>query len=551
MDDPHSLVERSAAMRFLPRTVPLVTRVLLAIVIAGLLPFTGVALIALRGYHAASIGAERTTANALDDASSAALRQRTQQTASALGSFLDERADDTRMVALLPPDPAIIAHFAARTQPLWYVTGTPAQPEEHHDSFPLYRELLAVDRTGRVIVRVADGKVASDLGDVARASTYLATARTLAPDALSVSHLSRLYTPEPADQSERLPGDGYLSFDGVYRFIAARRLADGTFDGAVMLALDARFVMEFTAHIVSTQADRAVVWSDFASGDYSYVLDDEGFAIAHPQLWAVRGDDADGHPVPAAGSPAELRDHPLSDALGGWIDPNRPVLFANGLAGKPGSLTATNTAGTVTLKTYAPVPFAEGSYRERGVFGVVVIGASLAEFHQPASGVSAIIDRERGSFSSEMGWVACVGLLLSVLAGILISRMLVRPLRALTAVAEKLKQGVLDEEPLIAIRKRRFADEVTVLADVFADMGRQVVRREQQLRTEITELHIHIDSRRRQEQAAEIIETDYFRDLRTTASRLRALRDRGPTGAEAASTDATPHDPDAPSIPTS
>ena len=144
----------------------------------------------------------------MDDASSAALLQRTQQTAGALGSFLDERADDTRMVALLPPDPAIIARFASRTQPLWYVTGTPAQPEEHRDPFPLYRELLAVDRTGRVIVRIADGKVVSEPGDTARASPYLATARTLAPDALSVSHLSRLYIPEPADRRSGCPGMG-------------------------------------------------------------------------------------------------------------------------------------------------------------------------------------------------------------------------------------------------------------------------------------------------------------------------------------------------------
>ena len=150
-----------------------------------------------------------------------------------------------------------------------------------------------------------------------------------------------------------------------------------------------------------------------------------------------------------------------------------------------------------------------------------------------------------------MGWVACVGLLLSVLAGAIISRMLVRPLRTLTAVAEKLKQGTLDEGPLIAIRQRRFADEVTVLADVFADMGRQVVRREQQLRTEITELHIHIDSRRREEQAAEITGTDYFRELRTTATRLRARRDRDPAEPEAAPMDPTPRSLDTPSAPAS
>lgn len=521
-------------MRFLPHTVNLVTRMLFAIVIAGLLPFTGVALIALNGYHVASKNAESTTAKALDDASSVTLLQRTQQTANALGAFLDERADDTRTAAMLPPDPAILSRFASRTQPLWYVTGTRAQPEEHRDQFPLYRELLTIDRTGRVLVRVVDGTLVSDPGDSLRASTYFDTAQTLAPNALSVSHLSRLYVPEPADQAVRLSGDDYITFNGVYRFIATRRMADGTFDGAVMLALDARFVMEFTAHILSTQANRAVVWSDFMSGDYSYLLDNEGFTIAHPQLWAVRGDDANGQPVPAARSPEELKNHPLSDELAGWIDPNRPVLFANGLAGKQGSVLATNTAGAITLKTYAPVPFAEGTYHDRGVFGIVVIGASLDEFHQSASTVSATIETQRSNLASQMGLVASVGLLLSVLAGAIISRMLVRPLHKLTAAAEQLKHGVLDEAPLMAIRQRRFADEVTVLADVFTDMGRQVVRREEQLRTEITELHIHIDSSRRQEQAAEITETDYFQNLRATASRLRARHDSGPAETEAA-----------------
>src|SRR6476619_5389507 len=112
----YKLAERRTPMRFPPRTINLVTRVLFAILIAGLLPFVGVALVGLNGYRVASTNAESTTAKALDDASSGALLQRTQQTAVALGAFLDERADDTRTTALLPPDPVLISRFAARTQ---------------------------------------------------------------------------------------------------------------------------------------------------------------------------------------------------------------------------------------------------------------------------------------------------------------------------------------------------------------------------------------------------------------------------------------------------
>jgi hypothetical protein len=492
--------------------------------VAGLLPFIGVGLVGLNGYRAASRDAEQTTAQALDEASSATLLERTQQTAGALGAFLDERADDTRMVALMPFDPVILSHFAARTEPLWYVTGTRARPVEYRDPFPLYREVLMLDSTGRVVVRTVDGKLVSDPGDSTRAATYFATAKTLAPNALSVSHLSRRYLPEPVDEATQLPGKDFITFDGVYRFIAARRTVDGTFDGAVMLALDARFVMEFTNHIISTHANQEVVWADFASGDYSYLLDDEGYYIAHPQLWAVRGDDANGQPVPAARSQGELKDHPLNDAQAGWIDPNRPRLFASGLGGMSGTAQATNALGVTSVKTYAPIPFAEGTYRDRGVFGVVVIGASLAEFHAAASTVQAHVDAHRQQFAWQMALVASVGLLLSVLIAVIVSRLLVRPLRTLTAAAKKLKDGVLDEEPLQAIHRRPFDDEVTVLADVFIDMGRQIMRREQQMRSEITELRITIDSRRRQEQTEEITGTDYFQNLQQTASRIRARR---------------------------
>jgi len=506
------------------RTVNLVTRILLAIVIAGLLPFVGLALFALNGYRVASTNAEHTAAAALDDAASTALLQRTEQTANALGVFLDERADDTRQAALLPPDPLIFSHFVAHTRPLWYVTGTRAQPVEHHDPFPLYREMVMTDATGHVMIHVIDGTLVSEPGDPIRSAAYDDTARMLAPDALSVSHLVRRYVPEPSDQSTRLAGVDYLAFNGVYRFIAARRTADGTFNGAVMLALDARFLMEFTDHIVSTESTRAVVWSDFASGDYSYLDDNEGFSIAYPNLWAVRGDDANGRPVPAAHSSAELPDHPLNDAQGGWIDANRPLLVAEGLAGKNGSLLVTNTAGVTTLKTYAPIPFTEGTYHDRGVFGIVVIGANLSEFHQSASAVRTVIAAQRNTLQSQMAVVAVLGLLILALAGTVISRMLVRPLHTLTGVAAKLKQGELDESALAAIRERRIADEVTVLAEVFLDMGRQVVRREQQLRTEIAELHIKIDGGRRQAQVDEITETDYFQTLRANATRLRARR---------------------------
>jgi HAMP domain-containing protein len=221
-------------------------------------------------------------------------------------------------------------------------------------------------------------------------------------------------------------------------------------------------------------------------------------------------------------STAERNGHPFNAQLGGWADPNLPVLFAKGQAGESGFVITVNQTNTRKATTYAPVPFGEGAYRDTGVFAVVAVGANMEEFHRAATTVAGAIDRERERLEVEMAGVVIVALALLALAGVVISRTMVRPLARLTAAARQLEKGTLDEAGLAAIRERRYADEVTVLAGVFTEMGRQVVRREQQLRTEIADLHIQIDSRRRQQQVDEITETDYFRNLRDTATRMRS-----------------------------
>jgi HAMP domain-containing protein len=515
------------------RSVRLVVRILLAIVIAGLIPLIVTAVSALNGYRAASNRALIATTTVLDDASLAALQIRTKETARELGHFLDERAADARTAAHLPADPAALAGFStAATGQLWYETGSRAAPTEQRQEFPLYREIVAIDPTGRVIAHIVNDQVQADPGDPALTASYLATAESLDTNAISVSHLSRRYTPRPSGDASSPPGADYLGFDGVYRFIAARRTARGAFDGAVMLAFDARHVIEQVIHILPTQGGEATVWPNYDSGNYAYLLDDQGWTIAHPRLWTVRGDDANGQPVPAVSGdmPSTERDrHPFNAQLGGWADPNLPIIFGKGRAGQSGFVTTVNQQGARKATTYAPVPFSEGDYRSDGVFAVLAIGVNTVEFHRSATTVAAQVEAERQRLVLEFGLVALGALAVLAIIGVAVSRVLVRPLSQLTAAARQLEQGEFDEEQLASIRGRRFADEVTLLANVFAEMGRQVVHRERQLRIKIDELHIQVDSRRRQQEVDEITETDYFRNLTNTATRLRSRTHREPT----------------------
>jgi len=508
------------------RTISLVNLLLLAIVVAGLLPLIGIALSALKGYQVASDHATRETTAVLDDTALSVLQQRSRQTADDVGHFLDDCASETRTAALLPSTPAAFLRFAdAHLRELWYVTGSITHPVERRGQFPVYREIVAVDANGTMLAHIVNGSLRSDSGDPAQIAAYVTEAKGLLPNALSVSHLVHLYTPRPNDQSTRLSGADYITFDGVYRIIAARHAADGTFSGAVMLALDARFLMDFVVHIIPTQFNHSIVWPDYATGNYAYLLDDEGWVIAHPNLWIIPGNDANGHRVSALANDTPLQErnnHPINTALAGWIDPNLPLLFGKALAGESGFVTTTNQNGARKVTAYAPIPFTEGEYRNHDAFGVVAIGANTEEFYGGAAAVAGAIENERQRLAIELGIAFVAALVLLVLAGAAINRMLVWPLNQLTAVARGLEKGEFDEARLTTINQRYNADEVNVLTTVFREMGRQVVRREKQLRTEIADLHIQIDSRRRQQQVDEITDTDYFRNLRDTATRMRS-----------------------------
>jgi CheY-like chemotaxis protein len=67
------------------------------------------------------------------------------------------------------------------------------------------------------------------------------------------------------------------------------------------------------------------------------------------------------------------------------------------------------------------------------------------------------------------------------------------------------------------------ADALGNLARVFQRMAREVYAREQRLKQQIQELRIEIDDARQARKVAEIVETDYFRNLRQQASNLRQI----------------------------
>jgi len=109
----------------------------------------------------------------------------------------------------------------------------------------------------------------------------------------------------------------------------------------------------------------------------------------------------------------------------------------------------------------------------------------------------------------------------------IVSQAISRPIITLTQAAEKIGEGDygggLERLEQISGRKR-FPDEIGTLSHVFKSMVNKVYQREQTLRREVEELRIEIDEVKRQKAVGEIVESEFFRDLRAKAEEMRALR---------------------------
>ena len=95
-----------------------------------------------------------------------------------------------------------------------------------------------------------------------------------------------------------------------------------------------------------------------------------------------------------------------------------------------------------------------------------------------------------------------------------------RPLRTLTHAAELVAEGDYSEGVIPQINTV-IRDETSTLAEVFRQMVDKVAARERSLKKQVQELRIEIDRVKQQAQVSEIVESDFFQDLRVKARDMR------------------------------
>ncbi len=478
-------------------------KVLLVILVCALIPLGLLTVVAIEGGYAsvtrtALEGLTRMKERAIP-LSKQALDKRARDsnelwaydTAHRIARFLYEREEDLRALAILPRDPdAYLSFYQAHTAPVWLADGT---PQGRFEERPLYREVAFVNRFGREEVRVSDGQVAaeSDLRYVRRpelttykTETYFSETMALEPGEVYVSRVLGWYV--PATEAYAAGEQEGRRFEGIIR-LATPVVEEGRKVGIVVLSLDHTHLMEFTAHM-SSASPRYRPEVSAISGEHSYIIDSEGWAIAQPRHYYIAGLDEQGQPVPpitaerfaeqaASGYlPANLNEF-------GFIDEAFPRICEMNRQGVVSGTVEYNwvdqqhPGGRPRALSFATIPYYTGRYNSPAGLGWVAVTADAAKFHEPALLVEAEIEQTAGAMEETVeqarrslvrntAWIVAGTVLVVVGAATLFARTLTRPIQDLAQGAAEIGAGNLDAR--LTLRSR---DELGQLATAFNQMA--------------------------------------------------------------------------------
>jgi HAMP domain-containing protein len=423
---------------------------------------------------------------ALDALAQEAIETRAEVEANRIADFLHERDSDVLSAKGLPlTEEAFRAFLNSKQKDVIYGEETAAEP--------IYKEITYLDTSGAHVLKVTsrgyDGEDI-DLEDFQRKIGGLGDGK------IWVSRLwgELLYITEAYAGTEKPDGQRY---EGYYRWVTPV-YEDGAKTGYISLKLDARHIMEYVDHISPTES-RYQNLPDATTGNYAYLVDDEGWLTSHAREYHVKGVHNDGAlATPLMHPDKEIREDtkPLFFPHLATISTDLAEIHTVRIAGGETSGSQMyDWAGLTKWIAFATVPYNTGSSYDDDNFGFgwIAVGAQIDTFHEPADLTALKIDtmtqsqatqidsmvaeteaniREATEGTSTQNTILYLTIIIAVIViivGYIFARSLTNPIKNLKEVAEKVSKGDLDVEVNVKTK-----DELGDLAYSFKRLVRSV-----------------------------------------------------------------------------
>jgi hypothetical protein len=373
---------------------------------------------------------QRATA-ALDEKSQNGIKLRAINTAEDVAKFLGERRNDLMIATIIPTTDSTYKEFISKKKSsIWVKEGDKVQKV----LVPLYTEMSLIDRTGKELIKITNGKIVpkSKLINVSnpanttyKSEDYFDKASKLKKGKAYISYVTGWYVDRSA-------------FEKGKRFMGVIRLATPLFDkkgfaGIIVLALDTRHLAEFTDHVVPTQSEY-VVEADASTGNYAYMVDNRGFIISHPNDYHIIGLHSDGRPAMpltqnTASALTEKGEEVLNLNLLGFMDRGMPEIAKDAAAGNSGIKTY-KFKNHSKFVAYAPIKFYAKNYPKPGGFGWIGMGVDIDKFNTLARAYSENVEKEVKSWTTTIAMIIVISVILLFLITAILVRGISRSIEA-------------------------------------------------------------------------------------------------------------------------
>ena len=393
------------------------------------IPLSLMAFLIANGMFKLGVTVKEKTVNVLDNKSQLDIKARAVNTANEVANLLNESKKDLQVATIIPSTEAIFKQFVAENKkPLWIKRDGKVKQE----LVPLYKELALIDKNGNEQIKVVDGQVVKNLGNVSnpanttyKSEDYFAKAKNLNKGEVYVSSVEGFYVDKAAfDKGKR--------FEGIVRFATPIFNQNG-FAGIMTLALDYRHLAAITDQLVPTQAER-VFETDAATGNYAFMVDSRGLVISHPRDYHIVGLNPDGTTVATvtAQNATELAKKG-AEALNlfqlGFMDPHLFSVAKEAAQGKEGVLTY-KFGGVNKFVAYAPIKFYASNLPEPVGFGWIGLGVEVEKYNEAALKVSQEIEKESKAWTATIIFILIAAMILLFFIMLLLVRGISRSLQA-------------------------------------------------------------------------------------------------------------------------